>query len=902
MIAKKTRRRFSVTVFAWALLPSFLFFFPRAGSILAHAGLEREVERLEAGLALEIIPPLVMASLRETTVNIRRIISEEKPAPDLPPLDFTKLEELVGKLPAGGEEDLRARETVALLRAYYLENTFLEVGVNWEDIDRRAAGPPEAVFIFDSRLIRGTGLKIGSVPAGRRRLVVSAPGWSRVETTLEIKKGRRHEAVIDLKARRGTLAVSGTPEGADVYLDGVLHGQSPIIIENLVVSEAAGPYSLAVRRDDYRDFTDESVSVPGASEYRLELLPGSLLLSAAPGEVSFFLGGRSLSMAGGQRLLENLEPGVYRLRVEREGYHDHEEKVEIEPDGQTSVHVELSPRTGRLDIRSEPPGATVFLNGIEAGKTPLALDGVKVSVLAGGYELALELPHYFPVSHSLRVEPGETHEVSVVLNPRPGSIRAMVTPGHALIRFRGSESTPGSGGVLFDAVPAGEVFTMEISAPGYRSETVTLELAPEEKRELATALEPQTGILTVESTPPGARVFLNGAERGVTPYAEELEVSVVAGLYELRLAMDGHETVREKLEIAAEETSKRDYRLLLLPPAGELVREVVGDDLLRHPARVLAPLPDGGFLAGLDDGLVIHLPPGGGRIEEYVSAAQSAGGAPVALITIYRDALENLWVLTSAGRFVRRWNFPRGPASLQQWQVSLPVNNPARVLAHLPGKGPEQRGRLLVGVNNGVFYWATEYDGKLEMALEGRHRGIPAALAVSPCARWALSGGAEGVGGRLMRWSLGEDRGEQWGRVHYGHVQAVDISRDGRLVLSADSTGEVVVQRADGTLAWSARGRPAVNAAVFSPDSRFVVSGGADGVVVVRAAEEGTVLERFQAHEHALFALAFTPDGRYLLTSGQERRSHGKRPPRLALWEGRESGGVARPAGGPDSR
>ena len=69
--------------------------------------------------------------------------------------------------------------------------------------------------------------------------------------------------------------------------------------------------------------------------------------------------------------------------------------------------------TGRLMVLSVPPGATVILDGLEVGRTPMTLD----AVVKGRHSLQLVLQGFDDEQREVIIEPGREHPVHLILQP-----------------------------------------------------------------------------------------------------------------------------------------------------------------------------------------------------------------------------------------------------------------------------------------------------------------------------------------------------------------------------------------------------------------------------------------------------------------------------------------------------
>ena len=81
-------------------------------------------------------------------------------------------------------------------------------------------------------------------------------------------------------------------------------------------------------------------------------------------------------------------------------------------------------RTGNLEIKSEPPMAQIYLNGVSKGTTPHTLENLP----QGSYLVTIEANNYYPVHEAVYVAGGTTQFVSQTLHWIAGSAKQKVDP------------------------------------------------------------------------------------------------------------------------------------------------------------------------------------------------------------------------------------------------------------------------------------------------------------------------------------------------------------------------------------------------------------------------------------------------------------------------------------------
>ncbi len=96
--------------------------------------------------------------------------------------------------------------------------------------------------------------------------------------------------------------------------------------------------------------------------------------------------------------------------------------------------VEITFKEGGLEVRSEPPGAKVYVDGKEVGETPADLSNIRV----GGHVVRIGKEGYEPYEEKLKVGEGERKKVSISLKKTVGALLVNTDPPGATIHIDGN--------------------------------------------------------------------------------------------------------------------------------------------------------------------------------------------------------------------------------------------------------------------------------------------------------------------------------------------------------------------------------------------------------------------------------------------------------------------------------
>jgi eukaryotic-like serine/threonine-protein kinase len=123
--------------------------------------------------------------------------------------------------------------------------------------------------------------------------------------------------------------------------------------------------------------------------------------------------------------LPAVAPGVRSVRVARPGYAPAQLSLEIVADVPLApLRFSLQPTEGRAAVASDPTGATLFVDGHDAGKTPKS----DLTLLPGPHNVRIEAPGYQPWRRRIEAKAGETVSVEARLVAVPAEQKPSPEP------------------------------------------------------------------------------------------------------------------------------------------------------------------------------------------------------------------------------------------------------------------------------------------------------------------------------------------------------------------------------------------------------------------------------------------------------------------------------------------
>ena len=327
---------------------------------------------------------------------------------------------------------------------------------------------------------------------GDYTLIASRTGYRELRERVKVEFGKPLNLDFRLQELPGMLTVKSIPVGAQVFIDDVRVGETPLSDHEL----QAGRYGMRLTAPRYQPL-EVDLEIAGLGQQQqlsLELKPdwAILSLSSDPDGAQITESGTLLGETPGAI---ELMSGPHELELARSGYKTRMIPVTIVAGEDRQLpRIELIPADGIVNLVSRPAGATVALDGVFLGVTPLQLQ-----VSPGeGHRIEITLAGHKPAKRSVELEPEEVLELEVRLQPEYGVVFFDSRPADAVLVLNGKPRGPATARLKLPAVP----HRIEIRKPGYLTYKGTVTPGPGISRTVSVVLQPGGG--GRESTQPGS--------------------------------------------------------------------------------------------------------------------------------------------------------------------------------------------------------------------------------------------------------------------------------------------------------------------------------------------------------------------------------------------------------------
>ena len=256
----------------------------------------------------------------------------------------------------------------------------------------------------------------------------------------------------------------------------------------------------------------------------------------------------SNSLVPNANVIYNIARAYERLGQYPEAYRAFDSALASETNANARITIQqeldrIRPHVALLEIITDPPGATIYLNRKDLG--PRGSSPRVLAVTPGTYRVIVELAGHHPlVKESNTVSKGYTSKINLKLSPLRGWVHLVGDSGTtAQVKLPDSEVACRLPCDL--SLPVGEQ-RLRFSRPGYANGETVIAVDAGHAQQFSPLLEPLVGSLVVRTDEPGTRVEVDGRIVGFSPSI----TPVNAGKHQVVLSLKGYQ--KEKREIQVE--------------------------------------------------------------------------------------------------------------------------------------------------------------------------------------------------------------------------------------------------------------------------------------------------------------------------------------------------------------
>lgn len=256
-------------------------------------------------------------------------------------------------------------------------------------------------------------------------LHATAEGYAPLEAPLTVGEDRNQTFKFALTPLPGRIDFDSAPVAADVSVDGAPIGTTPL----KAIDVAAGVHKISFKNPRY--VTQEiTVTVEGKQieqNFGATLSPNwaNITVGSIPSGAAIFVDDQEVGVT--PSAVEVLA-GSHELRVKHAGFKTWHNRIDVTArEDQTLPDIGLEAADGLINVASAPAGASVTVNGIYHGETP-----IEIALMPGkSYQVRVTRAGYESAKREVQIRSNEEQSLHVDLAPLVGKVLFHIEPADA---------------------------------------------------------------------------------------------------------------------------------------------------------------------------------------------------------------------------------------------------------------------------------------------------------------------------------------------------------------------------------------------------------------------------------------------------------------------------------------
>ena len=244
------------------------------------------------------------------------------------------------------------------------------------------------------------------LPVGRHLVEIAKAGFDSFSQWVDVLDGQKQVLLPVLKALTVSVArlvIDADVKQAEVFINGERKGTTPLALDDLPL----GAYTIVVKAPGAKDWTQKLTLAAGQTLLKAELassIPKSPtetdldIVADKPDAVVWIDG----ALVGKTPLLHRVTAGDHWIQVKLAKHVTWEVKQVFEAGKPAKLRATLAP-SGEVIVTSTPAGATVFVDRVRRGLTPITLE-----LAEGTYTIIVERAGYQRFEKKIQVSAKST--------------------------------------------------------------------------------------------------------------------------------------------------------------------------------------------------------------------------------------------------------------------------------------------------------------------------------------------------------------------------------------------------------------------------------------------------------------------------------------------------------------
>jgi formylglycine-generating enzyme required for sulfatase activity len=266
--------------------------------------------------------------------------------------------------------------------------------------------PADAKLMIDGKPVAASATQ--SLGLGQHTILITKEGYQNLEKTITVDEKSVYFNYKLEKQADAALQIETIPDKAEVYLDGVLLGESPI-----AAFYKPGNYQIRITKKGYLSIENElfEVKTPQTiKSYTLEENVGYLTVNTNPMATVYFNNEKVTNYKN-----VKLAPQLVKIKVVMPKAETLEQQIVLKRNDKQVIDMFPEVQTGSLQIAVTPFDANVEVTG-DAGERYTA-KGMKVfeDIPVGTYTIKVSATSYTTATETALVKTGETSNKSIKL-------------------------------------------------------------------------------------------------------------------------------------------------------------------------------------------------------------------------------------------------------------------------------------------------------------------------------------------------------------------------------------------------------------------------------------------------------------------------------------------------------